>query len=160
MNKIKSFEIELKDIDGYFTLTSYYEHTDHYKDYDEEIGEEIIFDEKSIVMLLEHNKTIKNNIVVVRYLDDEEFDKEMTIADLVNYTIDSVMDWDKVTDNIGNGLIVISKVPWTTSDITLYEDKYIRTLSNYKKLEKEAEACGCFYYKYKKLVNGKWSKLN
>ena len=160
MNKIESFEIELKDIDGYFTLTNYYEHTDYYKDYDEEIEEEIIFDEKSIVILLEHNKSIKNNIVVVRYLDDEEFDKEMTIADLVNYTIDSVVDWNKVANNIGDGLIVISQVPWTTSDVTLYKDKYIRTLSNYKKLVKEVEACGCFYYKYKKLVNGKWSELN
>ena len=160
MNKTKRFEIELKGIDGYFTLTNYYEHTDNYKDYDEEIEEEITFNEKSIVMLLEHNKNIKNNIVIARYLDDEEFDKKIDIQDLAAYTIDSVMEWDKIINNLGRGLIVISQVPWTTSDVTLYEGKYIRTLNNYKRLIEDVKDDEYFYYKYKKLVDGKWSKLN
>ena len=77
MNEIKNLELELRGIDGYFTLTNYYEHIDHYNDYDDEIEEEITFDEKSIVMLLEHNKSVKNNMVLVRYLDEDEFDKEV-----------------------------------------------------------------------------------
>ena len=62
MNEIKNLELELRGIDGYFTLTNYYEHIDHYNDYDDEMEEEITFDEKSIVMLLEHNKSVKNNM--------------------------------------------------------------------------------------------------
>ena len=160
MNEIKNLELELRGIDGYFTLTNYYEHIDHYNDYDDEMEEEITFDEKSIVMLLEHNKSVKNNMVLVRYLDEDEFNKEVTIDDLVDCTINSVMHWDTIVNNLGDGLIVISKVSGTTSDVTLYKNKYIRTLSNYKKLMKEVENYECFPYKYSKLVNGEWSKLN
>ena len=44
--------------------------------------------------------------------------------------------------------------------IKLSKGKYIRTLNNYKRLIKDVKDDEYSYYKYKKLVDGKWSKLN
>ena len=58
MNEIKNLELELRGIDGYFTLTNYYEHIDHYNDYDD----------------VEYN-----DLVIEKYITDNDVDTSETI---------------------------------------------------------------------------------
>lgn len=141
-------EIELSGIKGYYRVQSaLIEEVDtYYNDkYGYELTEEMvksmkeseydIVKEKKVTILLKHNISNENNIVIVRYYGVDEF-KNIPEApeEIALKVVNSMVHWDAVSDNLGRGLIELQQIPYTTTDMVLYEKKYVKDISEYHQL--------------------------
>lgn len=166
--------IELKDIKGEYDIVDIKENVEATyisQDTGDIISEEeaktlpkekySILKNKVVTILLRSNVSYKNNILIERVYDyTDEFTLEESIPrvanDIVLNVVNVVMKWDLVSKNIGKGLIKISAVPFTSADISLYENIFIQNIAEF---EKYLENLSLQYhdnseqFKYKKINN-------